>query len=228
MAHTFSRLRALALCMTALLGAACLLTSCEETTEQWDPYENWQGRNIAWFASVADSARTAISQAKAQYGDEWEKHCEWRMYKTLQRSASTRGPLTDSICCRILQRGTGGVSPAFTDSIRLSFRGWLMPAEYEKEDGTLETRMQVFTQTYYGDYNPATAAPQVGAVKSFTEGFGTALQYMVKDDDWLVYIPSDLAYGAESSSSIPAYSTLLFRIHLMGVYESGSGVPEWK
>ena len=73
MAHTFSRLRALALCMTALLGAACLLTSCEETTEQWDPYENWQVRNIAWFASVADSARTAISQAKAQYGDEWEK-----------------------------------------------------------------------------------------------------------------------------------------------------------
>ncbi len=198
MAHTFSRLRALALCMTALLGAACLLTSCEETTEQWDPYENWQVRNIAWFASVADSARTAISQAKAQYGDEWEKHCEWRMYKTLQRSASTRGPLTDSICCRILQRGT------------------------------LETRMQVFTQTYFGDYNPATAAPQVGAVKSFTEGFGTALQYMVKDDDWMVYIPSDLAYGAESSSSIPAYSTLLFRIHLMGVYESGSGVPEWK
>ena len=63
MAHTFSRLRALALCMTALLGAACLLTSCEETTEQWDPYENWQVRNIAWFASVADSARTAISQA---------------------------------------------------------------------------------------------------------------------------------------------------------------------
>lgn len=92
MAHTSSRLRALALCMTALLGAACLLTSCEETTEQWDPYENWQVRNIAWFASVADSARTAISQAKAQYGDEWEKHCEWRMYKTLQRSASTRGP----------------------------------------------------------------------------------------------------------------------------------------
>ena len=78
--------------MTALLGAACLLTSCEETTEQWNPYENWQVRNIAWFASVADSARTAISQAKAQYGDEWEKHCEWRMYKTLQRSASTRGP----------------------------------------------------------------------------------------------------------------------------------------
>ena len=64
--------------------------------------------------------------------------------------------------------------------------------------------------------------------KSFTEGFGTALQYMVKGDDWLVYIPSELAYGEKDSEAIPAYSTLLFRIHLMGVYESGTGVPEWK
>ena len=88
--------------------------------------------------------------------------------------------------------------------------------------------MAVFTQTYYGDYNPLTASPQVGAVKSFTEGFGTALQYMVKGDDWLVYIPSELAYGEKDSEAIPAYSTLLFRIPLMGVYESGTGVPEWK
>ena len=68
MAHTSSRLRALALCMTALLGAACLLTSCEETTEQWDPYENWQVRNIAWFASVADSARTTHQMDAEEQG----------------------------------------------------------------------------------------------------------------------------------------------------------------
>lgn len=228
MAHTHRRLRALALCMVALMGAACLLTSCKETTDEWNPYTNWQARNTAWFISVADSARSAISEAKARYGDEWEQHCQWRMYKTLQRSAEKRGPLTDSICCRILSRGDGRVSPASTDSVHLSFRGWLMPAEYEREDGSKETRMTVFTQTYYGDYNPATASPQVGAVKSFTEGFATALQYMVKGDDWMVYIPCELAYGSEASSAIPAYSTLLFRIHLMGVYESGTGVPEWK
>ena len=78
MTHIHRRLRSLTFCLTALLTMACLLTSCEETTNEWDPYYNWQVRNIQWFATVADSARTAISQAKAQYGDEWEKHCEDR------------------------------------------------------------------------------------------------------------------------------------------------------
>lgn len=228
MVYVHRRLRAWALCMAALVGVACFLTSCEETTDEWNPYYNWQARNNQWFATVADSARTAISQAKAQYGADWEQHCQWRMYKTLERSTDTQGPLADSICCRIVNRGDGLVSPAFTDSVRLSFRGWIMPTEYLKEDGTLESRMAVFTQTYYGEYNPLTASPQVGAVKSFTEGFGTALQYMVKGDDWMVYIPNELAYRGEASSAIPAYSTLLFRIHMMGVYESGTGVPEWK
>ena len=54
-------------------------------------------------------------------------------------------------------------------------------------------------------------------MKSFTEGFGTALQYMVPGDDWMVYIPSELAYGSTASSAIPAYSTLLFRIHMVGI-----------
>lgn len=221
-------LRASVFVVAVLLGTACLLTSCEETSDEWNPYYNWQARNVLWFNTVADSARAAITQAKAQYGDDWEQHCVWRMYKTLQRSADEQGPLTDSICCRILTRGDGTFSPAYTDSVRLSFRGWIMPTEYMNENNQLESRMSVFTQTYYGEYNPATASPQTGAVAAFTEGFGTALQYMVKGDDWMVYIPSELAYGAESSSAIPAYSTLLFRIHMMGAYESGSGIPEWK
>ena len=217
MTHTHRRMRFLTLCMTALAGLSCLLVSCQETSDEWDPYQNWQARNTQWFATVADSARTAISQARAQYGEAWERHCQWRMYKTLLRSAEKRGPLTDSICCRIVSRGGGLLSPASTDTVRISFRGWLMPAEYEREDGSHETRMSVFTQTYFGDYNPATASPQVGAVKSFTEGFGTALQYMVPGDDWMVYIPSELAYGSTASSAIPAYSTLLFRIHMVGI-----------
>ncbi len=221
-------LRAFVFVVAVLLGTACLLTSCEETSDEWNPYYNWQTRNVQWFTTVADSARTAITQAKAQYGDDWEQHCVWRMYKTLQRSADEQGPLTDSICCRILTRGDGTFSPTYTDSVRLSFRGWIMPTEYMNENNQLESRMSVFTQTYYGEYNPATASPQTGAVAAFTEGFGTALQYMVKGDDWMVYIPSELAYGSESSSAIPAYSTLLFRIHMMGAYESGSGIPEWK
>ena len=69
---------------------------------------------------------------------------------------------------------------------------WLMPTP--SEQGTLQET--TFTQTYYGDYNPATAAPQLAAVGGFKDGFSTALQYMVAGDDWMVYIPQELFYGS--------------------------------
>jgi FKBP-type peptidyl-prolyl cis-trans isomerase len=62
-------------------------------------------------------------------------------------------------------------------------------------------------------------------VRDLVEGFSTALQYMVEGDDWMVFIPQNLAYGASEKSDIRAYSTLQFRIHMIRWYESGSGIP---
>lgn len=214
-----------------LVALPCLFTgvftSCSENEDVWDPYYNWEVRNSEWFCQVADTARTAIAAAQATYGTDWEQHCDWRMYKSLMHSADKQGPLTDSICVRIVHRGEGTVSPAFTDSIRLNFRGWTMKTEYMNDEGKLEAYQAVFSQTYYGSYNALTSAPQVMSVSGTIEGFGTALQYMVAGDDWLVYIPQQLAYGEKDSGTIPSYSTLLFRLHLVGVYESGTGVPAW-
>ena len=204
------------------------LTSCSEKDDTWDPYYNWPARNTLWFQHVADTARTAIAQARAAYGDAWEDHCQWRMYKSLQRSADVQGPLSDSICVRILQRGSGTFSPAYTDRVRLNFRGWTMPTEYVNERGEREQRQAVFTQTYYGEYDPLTATPQLMQVNNTIEGYGTALQYMVAGDDWLVYIPAALAYQDQSQNAIPAYSTLLFRLSVVSVYEAGQTVPDWK
>ena len=212
-----------------ILGLGMMfLASCSENEDVWDPYYDWQARNTKWFQEIADSARIAIAQSKAAYGDDWEYHCDWRMYKSLLRSADYVGPVTDSVCVHILKRGTGTVSPAFTDSIRLNFRGWTLKTEYKKDDGSLDSYQAVFSQTYYGTFNPLTAAPQTMAVSGTVEGFGTALQYMVKGDDWLVYIPENLAYGEKASDAIPAYSTLVFRLNLVEVYESGSGMPNWQ
>ena len=140
------------------------------------------------------------------------------MYKTLCRSGEQQGDLTDTVCVHILGRGTGTVSPAYTDTVGLSFRGWLMNTEYESAAGQTESLMTVFTQTYYGPYDPATAAIQVMTVAGTVEGYSTALQYMVEGDDWLVYIPQKLGYAEKASSVIPAYSTLLFRLRLERVF----------
>ena len=210
-----------------------VLVSCSEKSNEWDPYYSWETRNAMWFEEVADSARTAIAEAKAQYGTEWEEHCQWRMFKSLQRSADLQGPLTDSIVCKIVPVAPGTVKGTknvnFTDYVRLHYRAWLMPSEYISDDNvTKEEKMVIFAQTYYGEFNLETAVPQKLAVDGLIEGFQTALQYMVEGDDWYVYIPQQLAYGSEPSNAVPAYSTLLYRINLVGIYKSSSDVPDWK
>ena len=217
MKRSFNWVLVLLLLLGSLAGG---LSACSEEDTTWNPYYNWEARNAQWFEQVADSARTAIAQSKRQYGDQWEEHCQWRMYKTLLRSAELQGDLTDSICVHILQRGTGTVSPAYTDTVGLSFRGWLMETEYENAAGQMDSYMSVFTQTYYGTYDPATAAIQVMSVGGTVEGYTTALQYMVEGDDWLVYIPQKLGYAEKESSVIPAYSTLLFRLKMERIFQS--------
>ena len=188
-----------------------LLASCSSDTSDYDPYHDWQARNAAWYEQIADSARRG--------GD------DWLMLKALTKSPGYQSSqTTDSICVHILNRGTGTICPIFNDSVRISFRGWLMPIQ--EADGALKE--VVFTQTYYGDYNPALAAPQLAAVSGFTSGFATALQYMVEGDDWMVYIPQQLFYGSEVKGVIPAYSAARFRIQLIAIYPLGTTIPAWK
>lgn len=220
-----------------LAGLVCLVSlffvSCSEKSSEWNPYYSWESRNSVWFQEVADSARTAIAAAKAQYGDDWEAHCQWRMFKSLQRSAEVQGPLTDSIVCKIVPPRPGQVkgtrSPNYTDYVQVHYRAWLMPSEYVSEDNvTKEERMLIFSQTYYGDFNPATAVPLTMSVENLVEGFQTAMQYMVEGDEWYVYIPQQLGYKDENTNAVPANSTLLYLISLVGIYEDEDDVPEWK
>lgn len=215
------------LLLLSLVGTLVMTTSCSEEDGVWDPYYNWQSRNAHWYAQVADTARTAIAEAKAQYGDAWEQHCQWRMYKSLLRAQDHNSGLTeDSICVRIVARGEhAGQSEYmanYNDTVSLSFRGWLMPTEYDEGGGELRASQSVFSQTYYGEFNPLTVAPSKMLLNSTVEGYSTALQYMTVGDDWCVYIPQQLGYGdSKKNAAIPAYSTLLFRINMAGLYRVG-------
>ena len=201
----------------------CFLASCKSETEDFQPYSDWQSRNAAWYEQIADSARQAIRTARSQYGSAWEDHCDWRMYKSILLGPNVQtGDVQDSICVHILQRGSGTEAPAYTDSVRVAFRGWLMPTTNELG----QQEELIFTQTYYGVFDPATAAPQLSSIIAFRDGFATALQYMKEGDDWMVYIPQKQFFGSSSSGIIPAYSTVRFRIYLMGVYPTGTPIPK--
>jgi FKBP-type peptidyl-prolyl cis-trans isomerase FklB len=207
-----------------LIVPLLLLASCKDSEAESNVRQNWPERNVQWFAEIYDAARAEIETAKAQYGSDWEKHCDWRVYKTLLKSQDVQGPPSDYVVCKINEKGDGDWSPAYTDSVRLYYRGWIMDDNYPAS----KDNMTVFSQTYYGDFNPATAAPVAMAASALVEGFTTAIQYMVEGDDWSVYIPSELAYGAKASDAIPAYSTLLFRIRVERVHKSGTGMPGWR
>lgn len=209
-----------------LLLPLLLLASCKDSDSTYNAYHDWEARNAQWFAEVYDQAQAAIAQAKAQYpsGNDWENHCDWRVYKTLLKSQDVAGASTDYIVCRIMERGKGEWSAAYTDSVRLYYRGWIMDENYPES----KDNMTIFSQTYYGDFDATTAAPLPMPVTSTVEGFMTALQYMVKGDDWYVYIPQQLAYGELASDAIPAYSTLLYRIKIELVHKSGTGMPGWR
>ena len=203
-----------------------LLASCKNSDDSLDVHYNWQERNGQWFAEIYDAAQVAIAEAKAQYpsGNDWEEHCDWRIYKTLFKSQDVQGPATDYIVCKINERGDGDFSPAYTDSVRVYYRAWLMDNNYP----TSKDNLTVFSQTYYGDFDVTTAAPVAMAVTNLVEGFQTAVQYMVKGDDWMVYVPQQLAYKETSSDAVPAYSTLLYRLRIERVHKSGTGLSEWR
>ena len=159
-----------------LLACALCAVSCTEVYNEYDPYEDWQARNAAWFEDTAQVARQAIAQAKATYGDDWQAHCEWRMYKSLCKSGLSNGPVTDSICVRVINPGAdvdGKGSPSYNDSVFISLRGWLMPTYNFTGNGEEMGMVQdIFTTSYYGEYDPETAAPQLMGISGLVEGFG--------------------------------------------------------
>lgn len=199
--------------LSLMFCVLCVMLSaaCSDDTVDFDPYHDWKSRNEAWFKQIADSAHRGGS--------------EWLMFKsTLKSPKYQSGVLGDSIFVHVLKRGTGDVRPAYTDSVRINFRGSLMPT-VDEQGIPLTT---IFSQTYYQSFDPLTASPQKACISSFTEGFATALENMVEGDDWLVYIPYQLFYGEKANGIIPAYSAACFRINLVAVYPVGTVVPDWK
>jgi FKBP-type peptidyl-prolyl cis-trans isomerase len=59
--------------------------------------------------------------------------------------------------------------------------------------------------------------PITGDVGRFVPGFTEGLKLMRPGDDWIVWIPPELGYGAEDTGPIPGNSILRFRLKLIAV-----------
>ena len=66
-------------------------------------------------------ARTAIAEARAVHGDDWEAHCPWRLLRTYALPDGAAAESTDTVCVYVVNRGTGSGSPLYTDSVRVNY-----------------------------------------------------------------------------------------------------------
>ena len=183
-----------------------VFASCSEDDNTVEEFPDWQNRNETYFAGIYE-------QAKANADGTWKLIRSYALEDTIPTTND------DYIAVKVLRAGTGSGCPMFSDSVKVNYRGRLIPST-SYADG------YVFDESYIGEYNPATALPSTMYVGGTVDGFATALQYMHIGDYWRVYIPYWLGYGTSGSSSIPAYSTLIFDIELVAYYRAGVDVPD--
>lgn len=67
--------------------------------------------------------------------------------------------------------------------------------------------------------------PLTGRVGDFVPGFTEALELMRPGDEWIVWVPPQLGYGAKDSGPIPGNSVLRFRLALHGVTPAAAASP---
>ena len=91
-----------------------------------------------------------------------------------------------------------GAHPAATDVVSFDYEGKLTTGE--KFDSSFDR-----------------GQPLVGPANGFVPGFTEALMLMRPGDEWIVWIPPALGYGAEAKGPIPANSVLRFRLVLHSV-----------
>ena len=120
----------------------------------------------------------------------------------LKENAQKEGVVTlpSGLQYKVLKQGEGAIAKA-TDKVQVLYEGRLI-------DGT------VFDSTEKHGGKPVTFAPNQ-VIKGWTE----ALCMMPVGSKWQLYIPQNLAYGARGAGSIPAYSTLVFDVEIVGIEE---------
>jgi FKBP-type peptidyl-prolyl cis-trans isomerase FklB len=106
--------------------------------------------------------------------------------------------LASGLQYEVIQEGNGK-KPKATDKVKCHYEGTLI-------DGTLF------------DSSIKRGEPAVFGLNQVIKGWTEALQLMSEGSKWRLYLPSELAYGAQGAGEmIPPHSTLIFEVELIEV-----------
>ena len=99
---------------------------------------------------------------------------------------------------KVLQAGEGKSTPTVRSIVSVHYKGSLI-------DG------KEFDNSYKRN------CPEAFRLCEVIDGWQLALQQMHVGDKWVIYIPYELGYGNKASGPIPAFSTLVFEVELLGI-----------
>lgn len=198
----------LILFLIALIALTPVMTSCSEEDDTQEEFADWANTNDAYFLNIYNQARQSIDGT-------------WKIIPnyTFTDSVAALSP-TNNIVVKVIEEGSGTTSPIYTDSVKVNYRGRLIPSPSYPEG-------YVFDESYSGEYVEDLITPSRFTVSGVIDGFATALQNMHVGDRWMVYIPYQLGYGvsdyttSSGTISIPGGSTLIFDLKLVGYQHPG-------
>lgn len=159
------------------LVASCGFASCSDTI---DTAQERRATNERSFLSFADSAGYEKVHLPGNYADSYV-YIKWQ------------------------KRGTGTVTPAQNDAVKVRYRGYLTSDWTSNSRSAQPVDQGNWDQPVINDYS---------RVNSYIDGFKYALQSLKVGDEVSVVIPWYLGYGSAITRYIPSYSSLFFHIKL--------------
>ena len=127
----------------------------------------------------------------------------------LAKNAKQPGVVTlaDGLQYKVVRSGPAdGAKPNPSDEVKVHYEGKLL-------DGT------VFDSSYDRGH------PESFQLDGLVPAWKEALVMMRPGDEWTLYVPPELGYGAQDKGPIPGNSVMVFRIELIGVLPSSSSAP---
>jgi FKBP-type peptidyl-prolyl cis-trans isomerase FkpA len=149
--------------------------------------------------SIFRDLSMALSNVEAQKAEEESVNALEEGVAFLEENGRKEGVTTteSGLQYEVISLGDGPM-PDETSTVSVFYEGTLL-------DGT------VFDSSY--DTGDTVSFPLNGVISGWTEG----LQLMPVGSTYKFYIPSNLAYGSRATVSIPANSTLIFKVELLEV-----------
>jgi peptidylprolyl isomerase/FKBP-type peptidyl-prolyl cis-trans isomerase FklB len=119
----------------------------------------------------------------------------------LAANAKAQGVVTlpSGLQYKVVKSGPAtGVKPMRGDEVKVNYEGKLISGK-------------IFDSSY------ERGVPAALPLDALVPGWIEALQLMRPGDEWILYVPSNLAYGDNGAGDIPPGSTLIFKIELLAI-----------